>query len=66
MLKVKITQNYLGTYRVYRFDDMYYIYVQRYGYNIILKDTKHHNYNLAFIIARICSFFDYIYIFYEI
>ena len=27
------------------------IYVQRYGYNIILKDTKHHNYNFAFIIA---------------
>ena len=49
--ELKITQNYLGTYRVYRFDDMYYIYVQRYGYNIILKDTKHHNYNFAFIIA---------------
>ncbi len=30
---------------------MYYIYVQRYGYNIILKDTKHHNYNFAFIIV---------------
>ncbi|PRM88800.1 two-component sensor histidine kinase [Aliarcobacter cryaerophilus] len=49
--ELKITQNYLGTYRVYRFDDMYYIYVQRYGYNIILRDTKHHNYNFAFIIA---------------
>ena len=49
--ELKITQNYLGTYRVYRFDDIYYIYVQRYGYNIILKDTKHHNYNFAFIIA---------------
>ena len=49
--ELKITQNYLGTYRVYRFDDMYYIYVQRYGYNIILKDTKHHNYNFAFIVA---------------
>ncbi|MGJ0358308.1 ArsS family sensor histidine kinase [Aliarcobacter cryaerophilus] len=49
--ELKITQNYLGTYRVYRFDDIYYIYVQQYGYNIMLKDTKHHNYNIAFIIA---------------
>ena len=54
--ELKITQNYLGTYRVYRFDDMYYIYVQRYGYNIILKDTKHHNYNFAFIIAGFVLF----------
>lgn len=45
-----ITQNYLGTYRVYRFDDIYYIYVQQYGYNIMLKDTNHHNHNVAFII----------------
>lgn len=49
--ELKISQNYLGTYRVYRFDDIYYIYVQQYGYNIMLKDTKQHNYNMAFIIA---------------
>ena len=46
-----ITQNYLGTYRVYRFDDIYYIYVQQYGYNIMLKDTNHYNHNVAFIIV---------------
>lgn len=45
-----IMQNYLGKYRVYKFDEVYYIYVQQYGYNIMLKDTKHHNYNIAFIV----------------
>ncbi|OCL87568.1 Sensor protein BasS [Aliarcobacter thereius] len=48
--ELTINQNYLGTYRVYKFDEIYYIYVQQYGYNIMLKDTKHHNYNVAFII----------------
>lgn len=47
--ELTITQNYLGTYRVYKFDDTYYIYVQQYGYNIMLKDTNHHSYNMAFI-----------------
>ncbi len=47
--ELTITQNYLGTYRVYKYDETYYIYVQQYGYNIMLKDTKHHNYSVAFI-----------------
>ena len=48
--ELTINQNYLGTYRVYKFDETYYIYVQQYGYNVMLKDTKYHNYNVAFII----------------
>ncbi|WP_198304905.1 ArsS family sensor histidine kinase [Arcobacter vandammei] len=47
--ELTITQNYLGTYRVYKYDDTYYIYVQQYGYNIMLKDTNHYNYSVAFI-----------------
>ena len=49
--ELTITQNYLGTYRVYKYDDDYFIYVQQYGYNIMLKDVDSHNYSIAFIIA---------------
>ncbi|MDD4330466.1 MAG: ArsS family sensor histidine kinase [Aliarcobacter sp.] len=49
--ELTITQNYLGTYRVYKYDGNYYIYVQQYGYNIMLKDSDGHNYSIAFIIA---------------
>ena len=49
--ELTITQNYLGTYRVYRHDDIYYIYVQQYGYNLMLKDSNNHNYSMAFIIV---------------
>jgi two-component system OmpR family sensor kinase len=49
--ELTITQNYLGTYRVYKYDSNYYIYVQQYGYNIMLKDSDGHNYSIAFIIA---------------
>lgn len=49
--ELTITQNYLGTYRVYKYDSNYYIYVQQYGYNIMLKDSDGHNYSMAFIIA---------------
>ncbi len=49
--ELTITQNYLGTYRVYKYDETFYIYVQQYGYNIMLKDTKYHNYSIAFISA---------------
>lgn len=45
-----ITQNYLGTYRVYKYNDEYYIYVQQYGYNIMLKDASNHRYSMAVII----------------
>lgn len=48
--ELTITQNYLGTYRVYKYDEHYYIYVQQYGYNIMLKDIRNHNYNVAIII----------------
>jgi two-component system OmpR family sensor kinase len=49
--ELTITQNYLGTYRVYKYNDEYFIYVQQYGYNIMLKDVDSHNYSIAFIIA---------------
>jgi len=49
--ELTITQNFLGTYRVYKYDDNYYIYVQQYGYNLMLKDSDGHNYSIAFIIA---------------
>jgi len=49
--ELAIRQNYLGTYRVYKFDEIYYIYVQQYGYNVMLKDIKYHSHNAAFIIV---------------
>ena len=49
--ELTITQNFLGTYRVYKYDYNYYIYVQQYGYNLMLKDSDGHNYSIAFIIA---------------
>ncbi|QKF60111.1 ArsS family sensor histidine kinase [Aliarcobacter lanthieri] len=49
--ELTINQNYLGTYRVYKYNEAYYIYVQQYGYNIMLRDIKSHNYNVAFIVA---------------
>ncbi len=49
--ELTITQNYLGTYRVYKYDETYYIYVQQYGYNLMLKDVRNHNYSMVIIIA---------------
>ena len=49
--ELTITQNFLGTYRVYKYNDEYFIYVQQYGYNLMLKDSDNHNYSVAFIIA---------------
>ncbi|WP_121628108.1 ArsS family sensor histidine kinase [Poseidonibacter antarcticus] len=49
--ELTITQNYLGTYRVYKYNEEYYIYVQQYGYNLMLKDVTNHNYSMAIIIA---------------
>ena len=48
--ELTINQNYLGTYRVYKYNNSYYIYVQQYGYNIMLKDIRNHNYSLVIII----------------
>ena len=64
--ELTITQNYLGTYRVYRYDDIYYIYVQQYGYNLMLKDSENHNYSMAFILLGfIVSLFVFLFL-YEI
>ncbi|MDX4057529.1 ArsS family sensor histidine kinase [Aliarcobacter skirrowii] len=49
--ELTINKNYSGTYRVYKFDNMYYIYVQQYGYNVMIRDSKQYNYNVAFIVA---------------
>jgi two-component system, OmpR family, sensor kinase len=49
--ELTITQNYLGTYRVYKYADKYYIYVQQFGYNLMLKDSENHDYSMAFIIV---------------
>jgi len=62
--ELTITQNYLGTYRVYRYDEQYYIYVQQYGYNLMLKDIRNSNYSMviiisAFILSLITIFFLY-------
>jgi len=49
--ELTINQTHLGTYRVYKHNTAYYIYVQQYGYNVMLKDTTLHNYNMIFIVA---------------
>ena len=38
-----------GIYRIISLDDMLYIYVQRDGYNLMLKDTQTYTYNLIII-----------------
>ena len=61
--ELTITQNYLGTYRVYRYDDIYYIYVQQYGYNVMLKDSANHNYSMALLLlVLLCHFYIFIFI----
>lgn len=62
--ELTITQNYLGTYRVYKYDSEYYIYVQQYGYNLMLKDIRNSNYSMviiitAFVLSLIIIFFLY-------
>ena len=64
--ELTITQNYLGTYRVYKYNDTYYIYVQQYGFNLMLKDSANHNYSMAFIIVGFAiSLFTFLFL-YEI
>jgi len=41
----------LGKVRVFFLDDNHYIYVQRMGYNLMLKDNKAKNYNFQYAIA---------------
>ena len=64
--ELTIAQNYLGTYRVYKYNDEYFIYVQQYGYNIMLEDMDSHNYSIAFIlIGFVISLFTFLFL-YEI
>lgn len=38
--EVKIHRTYFGIYRVLEYEDKVYVYVQQYGYNIMLQDLK--------------------------
>ena len=62
--ELTITQNYLGTYRVYKYDNNYFIYVQQYGYNLMLKDVRNHHYSMAIIIlAFVLSMLTFLFLF---
>jgi len=62
--ELTITQNYLGTYRVYKYNENYYIYVQQYGYNLMLKDVRNHNNSMTVIIfAFILSLITFLFLF---
>ncbi len=41
----------IGQVRVFRIDNNHYIYVQRMGYNLMLKDNREKNYNFEFAVA---------------
>lgn len=41
----------IGQVRVFDIDDQHYIYVQRMGYNLMLKDNKSKNYNFEYAIG---------------
>lgn len=45
-----IKKTYIGIYRVYAYENDYYIYVQQLGFNLMLKDVSSNKYNLAIII----------------
>ena len=45
-----ITRNSQGMYRVYKFNQHYYIYVQQFGYNLMLKDVAKLDHSIAYII----------------
>lgn len=45
-----ITRNSQGMYRVYKFNEQYYIYVQQFGYNLMLKDVAKLDHSIAYII----------------
>ena len=45
-----ITRNSQGMYRVYKFNQNYYIYVQQFGYNLMLKDVAKLDHSIAYII----------------
>lgn len=44
--EISFARNPFGTYRIFIYNDSYYIYVQRYGYNIMLKNIDFKNYNI--------------------
>ncbi len=41
----------IGTYRIYYYNSDYYLYAQRFGYNLMLKDLNSNKYNIAIIIG---------------
>lgn len=45
-----ITSNSQGMYRVYKFNEEFYIYVQQFGYNLMLKDVAKPDHNITYII----------------
>ncbi|MFV0562021.1 ArsS family sensor histidine kinase [Malaciobacter mytili] len=49
--ELAIKKTSLGTYRIYYYASDYYLYAQRFGYNLMLKDLNSNKYNLAIIIA---------------
>lgn len=60
--ELKIHRTVLGIYRVYEQEEIFYIYVQRYGYNIMLADLKATTYSyfkpsLIFIFSLVILLF---------
>lgn len=49
--ELAIKKTSLGTYRIYYYASDYYLYAQRFGYNLMLKDLNSNKYNFAIIIA---------------
>ncbi|MCF6244493.1 MAG: ArsS family sensor histidine kinase [Sulfurovum sp.] len=41
----------VGQVRVFKIDDNYYIYIQRMGYNLMLKDNREKNYNFEYAVS---------------
>ncbi len=42
-----LKESYFGRVRIFELDGIYYIYIQKYGYNLLLKDTRSKNYDIA-------------------
>jgi len=59
-----ITRNSQGMYRVYKFNEEFYIYVQQFGYNLMLKDIAKPDHNVTYIIFGFSlSFFVLVFLF---
>lgn len=60
--ELELHRTYLGIYRVLEYEEKIFIYVQQYGYNIMLQDLKAKTYNylkvfIAFLAAVFIIFF---------